>query len=41
MACPFNYGFLPGTLEEDVDSVDVLLSIEESLFPLSVIRVHL
>lgn len=38
MVYPFNYGFLPGTLEEDGDPVDVLLLGEESLFPLSVVR---
>ncbi|HET6640692.1 MAG TPA: inorganic diphosphatase [Nitrososphaeraceae archaeon] len=38
MVYPFNYGFLPGTLEEDGDPVDVLLLGEESLFPLSVIH---
>lgn len=36
MVYPFNYGFLPGTLEEDGDPVDVLLLSEESLFPMSV-----
>lgn len=38
MVYPFNYGFVPGTLEEDGDPVDVLLLGEESLFPLSVVR---
>ena len=38
MVYPFNYGFLPGTLEEDGDPVDVLLLGEESIFPLSVVR---
>jgi inorganic pyrophosphatase len=38
MVYPFNYGFLPGTLEEDGDPVDVLLLGEESLYPLSVVR---
>jgi inorganic pyrophosphatase len=38
MVYPFNYGFLPGTLEEDGDPVDVLLLGEDSLFPLSVVR---
>ena len=38
MVYPFNYGFLPGTLEEDGDPVDVLLLGEESLFPMSVVR---
>jgi inorganic pyrophosphatase len=38
MVYPFNYGLLPGTLEEDGDPVDVLLLGEESLFPLSVVR---
>ena len=38
MVYPFNYGFLPGTLEEDGDPVDVLLLGEDSLFPFSVVR---
>lgn len=38
MVYPFNYGFLPGSLEEDGDPVDVLLIGDESLFPLSVVR---
>lgn len=33
MAFPFNYGFLPGTLAEDGDPVDVVLLSEKSIFP--------
>jgi inorganic pyrophosphatase len=38
MVYPFNYGFLPQSLEEDGDAVDILLIGEESLLPLSVVR---
>lgn len=38
MVYPFNYGFLPGSLQEDGDPVDILLMSEESFFPLSVVH---
>lgn len=38
MVYPFNYGFVPGTLEEDGDPVDVLVLSYEPLMPGSVIR---
>lgn len=37
MAYPFNYGFIPGTLEEDGDPVDVLVVGIDALLPGSVI----
>jgi inorganic pyrophosphatase len=39
MTYPFNYGFIPGTLEEDGDPVDVLVISREPVFPGSVIEV--
>ncbi|MEM0249540.1 MAG: inorganic diphosphatase [Desulfurococcaceae archaeon] len=39
MVYPFNYGFIPGTLEEDGDPVDVLVVSYDPLIPGSVIRV--
>lgn len=33
MAFPFNYGFLPRTLAEDGDPVDIVLLSEKSIFP--------
>jgi inorganic pyrophosphatase len=39
MVYPFNYGFVPGTLEEDGDPVDVLVISREPLMPGSVIEV--
>lgn len=38
MVYPFNYGFIPGTLEEDGDPVDVLVISREPLVPGSVIE---
>jgi inorganic pyrophosphatase len=38
---PFNFGFLPGTLGEDGDPLDVLLLMEESLFPGCLVDAHL
>lgn len=38
MVYPFNYGFIPGTLEEDGDPVDVLVISYDPLVPGSVIR---
>jgi inorganic pyrophosphatase len=35
---PFNYGFIPSTLEEDGDPVDVGVLSQHSVFPMSVIR---
>lgn len=39
MVYPFNYGFVPGTLEEDGDPVDVLVISYDTLLPGSVIEV--
>ncbi|MEM4718014.1 MAG: inorganic diphosphatase [Desulfurococcaceae archaeon] len=39
MVYPFNYGFIPGTLEEDGDPVDVLVVSSDPLVPGSVISV--
>ncbi len=33
MAFPFNFGFIPGTLSEDGDPLDMLILNEEPLFP--------
>ena len=38
MVYPFNYGFIPGTLEEDGDPVDILVVSYDSLAPGSVIK---
>jgi inorganic pyrophosphatase len=38
MFYPFNYGFIPGTLEEDGDPVDVLVISNQPVHPGSVIR---
>ena len=38
MFYPFNYGFIPSTLEDDGDPVDVLVLSDFSGFPLSVIK---
>ncbi len=38
MHYPFNYGFIPGTLEEDGDPVDVLVVGYEPLLPGSVVE---
>ena len=38
MFYPFNYGFIPGTLEEDGDPVDVLVISREPVAPGSVIE---
>jgi len=35
---PFNYGFVPGTIEDDGDPVDVGVLSQHSVFPMSVIR---
>jgi len=40
MVYPFNYGFIPGTLEEDGDPVDVLVVSNDPLIPGSMIRVR-
>lgn len=39
MVYPFNYGFIPCTLEEDGDPVDVLVISNDPLLPGSVIKV--
>ncbi|MCY0868918.1 MAG: inorganic diphosphatase [Desulfurococcus sp.] len=39
MVYPFNYGFIPGTLEEDGDPVDVLVVSSDPLLPGSLIKV--
>jgi inorganic pyrophosphatase len=38
MVYPFNYGFIPGTLEEDGDPVDILVVSYDPLVPGSVIK---
>ncbi len=38
MVYPFNYGFIPGTLEEDGDPVDVLVITREPVYPGTVIE---
>ena len=40
MYYPFNYGFIPGTLEEDGDPVDVLVISAQPCSPGTVIRVR-
>jgi len=40
MVYPFNYGFVPQTLEEDGDPVDVLVLSTDPLIPGAVIRVR-
>ncbi len=40
MHYPFNYGFIPGTLEEDGDPLDVLVISREPVVPGSVLRVR-
>ncbi|MEM2203296.1 MAG: inorganic diphosphatase [Sulfolobales archaeon] len=40
MVYPFNYGFVPGTLEEDGDPVDVLVISDHQFLPGSVVRVR-
>ncbi len=39
MSYPFNYGFIPGTLEEDGDPVDILVISREPVYPGSLIEV--
>jgi len=38
MVYPFNYGFVPGTLEEDGDPIDALVISDYTLFPGTVIE---
>ena len=38
MFYPFNYGFIPSTLEDDGDPVDVLVLSDFSVLPLSVMK---
>jgi inorganic pyrophosphatase len=40
MVYPFNYGFIPGTMEEDGDPVDVLVISDHSFVPGSVVEVR-
>lgn len=40
MVYPFNYGFIPATLEEDGDPVDVLVVSNDPLIPGCIIRVR-
>ncbi len=40
MVYPFNYGFIPGTLEEDGDPLDVLVVSNQSLYPGVLIEVR-
>ncbi|MET1102363.1 MAG: inorganic diphosphatase [Pyrodictiaceae archaeon] len=40
MHYPFNYGFIPGTLEEDGDPLDVLVISNRPVLPGSIIRVR-
>jgi len=40
MFYPFNYGFVPGTLEEDGDPIDVLIISDYPLIPGSVMEVR-
>ena len=35
---PFNYGFIPQTLEEDGDPLDVIVITQTSVYPMTVIR---
>lgn len=39
MKYPFNYGFIPATLEEDGDPVDVLVISDSSYLPGTIVRV--
>ncbi|MEM0365547.1 MAG: inorganic diphosphatase [Acidilobaceae archaeon] len=39
MVYPFNYGLIPGTMEEDGDPVDVLVISREPILPGSIIEV--
>jgi inorganic pyrophosphatase len=40
MVYPFNYGFIPGTMEEDGDPVDILVISDHSFIPGSVVEVR-
>ena len=40
MSYPFNYGFVPGTLADDGDPIDVLVISEQAVIPGSVIAVR-
>ena len=35
---PFNYGFIPRTVEDDGDPIDVGVLSQHSVFPMSIIR---
>lgn len=41
MSFPYDFGFLPGTLAEDGDPIDVLLLMDEPAFPGVVVRARL
>ena len=38
MVYPFNYGFIPMTMEEDGDPIDILVMSNDGFLPLSVVR---
>src|SRR3954453_3898267 len=38
MTCPFNYGFIPKTKEEDGDPIDILILSNDQYSSLSVVR---
>ena len=38
MVYPFNYGFIPMTMEEDGDPIDILVMSNDGFSPLSVVR---
>jgi inorganic pyrophosphatase len=40
MSCPFNYGFVPGTLEEDGDPIDMVVYSFDELAPGCIIKVR-
>lgn len=41
LSWPYDYGFIPQTLAEDGDPVDVIVMMEEPVLPLSVVQVRL
>src|SRR3546814_19557827 len=40
MHCPVNYGFIPHSLSEDGDPVDVMIAAQVPILPNSVVRVR-
>lgn len=40
IVCPANYGFIPQTLGEDHDPLDVLILMQEAIYPLSTLEVR-